>query len=237
MNTSKTIRCNLNGLANEKMYVECVEEARNIIHSNDFHRQPNGLNRLVRYSSTGNPSWCCRMLNKKFSGLGKKAMVRAMVNNYLKENTCHPDKMYISKAYISYRAKRMDRSVRIIQKRWRFKQIRHMRPFYLEPTQHSDSRPYLYHPKYNLYKVKPSFRMVYFKVNNRIVTRDLDTKGGPRGVHSTSWYFDLTSESIYWTYTVGYTIFEVRKWIYGKDFTVKITKDVQRFRGILGKSI
>ena len=233
MNKSKTIRSNLNlEDSNEKMYVECVKEALKIIHSNDLHRQPNGMNRLIRYSSTGNPSWCCKMLNKKFSGLGKKELVREMVHNYLRENT-----HITSTVYLSYRMKRMDHLVRHVQKKWRFKQIRRMRPFYLEPTQYTDSRPYLYHPKYKLYKLRPSFRMVYFQVNNKIITKDMDTKGGSPGVHRTYWYFDIPSECIYWTYRIGSAIFEVRKWIYGKDFTVKITKDVQRFRGILGKVI
>ena len=110
----------------------------------------------------------------------------------------------------------------------------HMRPFYLIPTPHTDSRPYIFQPKYKLYKLRPSFGMIYYKINNKILTKDMDRKGGPDGVQRTSWYFDTDAKSIYWTYKVGSMIFEVRKWIYGRDFTIKITKDVHRFRGILG---
>lgn len=139
----------------------------------------------------------------------------------------------IQRSYMLYLKKRLIWLVTILQRKWRLKQVDHMRPFYLIPTPHTDSRPYIFQPKYKLYKLRPSFGMIYYKINNKILTKDMDRKGGPGGVQRTSWYFDTDAKSIYWTYKVGSMIFEVRKWIYGRDFTIKITKDVHRFRGIL----
>ena len=161
--------------------------------------------------------------------------------NLLKENLekaklrIHKEKsaIVIQKTFRDYFRRKLDRLVRILQRKWRFKQIRRMRSFYLEPTPHTDSMPYLFHPRHKLYKRKPSFGMIYFRFGHNIVTKDMDTKGGPTGIHRTSWYLDLDSECIYWTYKVSRSVFEVRKWTYGKDFTVKITRDVDRFRGIL----
>jgi hypothetical protein len=140
----------------------------------------------------------------------------------------------IQRAYKSYLNKRLIRIVVVLQRKWRLNQVSRMRPFYLIPTPYTDSRPYIFQPKYKLYKRRPSFGMIYYKVNNQIITKDMDRKGGPPGVQRTSWYFDMEANCIYWTYKIGSMIFEVRKWIYGKDFTVKITKDVHRFRRILG---
>lgn len=139
----------------------------------------------------------------------------------------------IQRTYRLYLKKRLNRLVIILQRKWRLKQVNHMRPFYLIPTPYTDSRPYIFQPKYKLYKLRPSFGMIYYKINNNIITKDMDRKGGPPGVQRTSWYFDTDAKCIYWTYKIGSMIFEVRKWVYGRDFTIRITKDIHRFRRIL----
>lgn len=251
------------GNAYHKMYLECANKAFNIVQRNGLvpnglkmvrycaTGQPSW--RCSMYND-----------DVVHSGLCKDHIIREIVYNYLKEHSYDPipsiwrgnlsagaDVMQenlkrakmciykrkcaivIQRAYKKHLKYRLVRLVCIVQRRWRLKQISRMRPFYLIPTPHTDSRPYIFQPKCKLYKRRPSFGMIYFKINSRIITKDMDRKGGPCGIHRTSWFFDLRAECIYWTYQVGRT-FEVRKWTYGKDFTVKITKDVHRFRGILG---
>lgn len=120
-------------------------------------------------------------------------------------------------------------AVEKIQKKWRLYQIKRMRPFYLIPTIHTDSKPYLFRPKLGEpWKQKPSFRMVYFLINNELITKDCDNKGGFPGPTKMDWKTNQM-KSLSWdcnpTGEVG-----IRRWVYDQDYTVRITKNVDRFK-------
>ena len=114
---------------------------------------------------------------------------------------------------------------RTIQKKWRLYQIRRMRPFYLVPLPSTDSMPYLVRPTMAYrWKQKPSFRMVYLLVNGRVITKDCSLKGGPSTVTGMNWT-TMDMSNLYWNPTPG----TVRRWDYGKDYTVRLTRDMSKF--------
>jgi hypothetical protein len=116
-------------------------------------------------------------------------------------------------------------SAEVIQKKWRLYQIRRMRPFYLVPLPSTDSMPYLVRPKMAYqWKQKPSFRMVYVLVNGRVITTDCSIKGGPSRVTDMNWT-TMDMAKLYWNTTPE----TVRRWDYGKDYTVRITRDMKKF--------
>lgn len=121
-----------------------------------------------------------------------------------------------------------ERAVECICKRWRLYQIKRMRPFYLVPTMHTDSKPYLFRPKLDEpWKQKPSFRMVYFLINNEVITKDCDNTGGCVGPTKMDWKTH-EMKSLCWDCNPKGEV-SLRKWIYGEDYTVRITKNVEHF--------
>jgi hypothetical protein len=124
-----------------------------------------------------------------------------------------------------------ERAVECICKRWRLYQIKRMRPFYLVPTMHTDSKPYLFRPKLDEpWKQKPSFRMVYFLINNEVTTKDCDNKGGCVGPTKMDWKTHKM-ESLCWDCNPKGEV-SLRHWEYGEDYTVRITNNVERFNSI-----
>lgn len=112
-----------------------------------------------------------------------------------------------------------------IQRKWRLYMVRRMRPFYLVPLPTTDSKPYLVRP-FMMYqwKQKPSFRMVYIMANKEVLTKDCVLKGGPSRVTKMHWHTTDMS-SLYWNPTPD----TVRRWDYGRDYTIRITRDMHKF--------
>ncbi len=117
----------------------------------------------------------------------------------------------------------------VIQKRWRLYQIKRMKPFYLVPLPTTDSHPYLIRPELNEpWKQKPSFRMIYSFINNEVIAMGSLYNGGPRPVAKMDWHTQNMSV-IYWDLKPNSPVVALRRWKYGKDYSVRITKDVERF--------
>jgi len=112
-----------------------------------------------------------------------------------------------------------------IQRKWRLYMVRRMRPFYLVQLPTTDSKPYLVRP-FMMYqwKQKPSFRMVYILANNDVITKDCAFQGGPTSVTRMQWRTKDMS-SLYWNPTPDTT----RRWDYGRDYTIRITRDMHKF--------
>ena len=130
--------------------------------------------------------------------------------------------------------KTLNQSAYLIQTLWRVYCMKRMRPFYLVPLACTDSKPYIGKSNLKLTQPwcqKPSFRMVYFYVNRRIMSRDCYTKGGPNGPTIMDWTFDIINGDIHWFYNYG---FELKQsiWEYGRDFSIRITKNIDKFTGI-----
>lgn len=123
---------------------------------------------------------------------------------------------------------REEHAVECIQEGWRLYQIKRMRPFYLVPSMHTDSKPYLFRPKLDQpWKQKPSFRMVYFLINNEVITKDCDNKGGCVGPTKMDWK-TYEMKSLCWDCNPNGERC-LRQWTYGEDYTVRITKNVEHF--------
>ena len=66
--------------------------------------------------------------------------------------------------------------------------------------------------------------MVYLLVNGRVITKDCSLKGGPSSVTGMNWT-TMDMSKLYWNPTPE----TVRCWDYGKDYTVRITRDMAKF--------
>lgn len=118
---------------------------------------------------------------------------------------------------------------KVIQTRWRMNQIKRMKPFYLVPLPTTDGKPYLVRATLDKpWKQKPSFRMVYFLINKKVITRDSLYKGGPQTAIKMDWQTTDMSE-IFWDLKPRSSTVAIRRWKFGKDYSVRITKDVEKF--------
>lgn len=66
--------------------------------------------------------------------------------------------------------------------------------------------------------------MVYIMANKEVLTKDCVLKGGPSRVTKMHWHTTDMS-SLYWNPTPD----TVRRWDYGRDYTIRITRDMHKF--------
>jgi len=103
------------------------------------------------------------------------------------------------------------------------KRIRRMKPFYLVPLPTTDARPYIDKPIMDKpWSQKPSFLMVYYLINGNVLTRDCSVKGGPTRPVFVAW--KLYDRYIEWCCNE-----EVHIWELGKDYNIRLAKDINRF--------
>ena len=163
---------------------------------------------LIRQTNSG-AYWC--NFNKQYYnvlGLSYDNMVHYLVNSYLLTMG------YTVTGDMGADLHRANNAVTCISRVWRWYQVKRMRPFSIVPTSHTDSTPYLEAVHYITKRLeKPSFKMIYFKINNTIVGIDRSVM---------QWEFDND----------GNIYFGTRKWVYGVDFTIRINIR-QRQRNVL----
>ena len=103
-----------------------------------------------------------------------------------------------------------------------------MKPFYLLPLTTSDSKPYVIKPIMERpWSQKPSFLMVYFLINGKILTKDCMVKGGPAIPRFVEWQF--YDDRIVWYSNLKSPTPEEHVWYLGKDYELQTTDDVDRF--------
>lgn len=106
--------------------------------------------------------------------------------------------------------------------------IRKMKPFYLRPLPTSDSKPYVINPTMERpWSQKPSFLMVYFLINGKIITKDCMVKGGPVVPRYVEWKF--YDDRIVWYSNLQSPTPEEHIWYLGKDYELEVTENVDRF--------
>lgn len=104
-----------------------------------------------------------------------------------------------------------------------------MKPFYLEPLPSTDSTPRvekLILPRPWLQK--PSFLMVYYLINNKIITKDSAVKGGPNRPQFVEWQF--FDDKIVWYSDIISSNPMEHTWYLGKDYTLRLAEDINKFR-------
>lgn len=116
------------------------------------------------------------------------------------------------------------------------KLIRKMKPFYLEPLPSTDSTPKiekLILPR--LWSQKPSFLMIYFLINNKILSKDCAVKGGPNGPTYVEWQF--FDDRIVWYSDLIASKPKEHIWYLGIDYNLKIADNIDKFKRYIRRPI
>lgn len=166
-----------------------------------------------------------RVFNVKITTVNRKVPLLSLPISLLE----HENRLKACKI-IQYRWRRylnkLSNSAFIIQTFYRMYCVKIMRPFSLVPKSGTDNTPYIGKANLKLSKPwveKPSFKMIYFYVNDTVISPDCYKKGGPNGPTKMKWTFDILNRNIHWFYKYGFEL-KTRSWEYGKDFSIRIVK-------------